>query len=124
MSNKQFLPGVLRAAPRNGKGFSFVKLDNGEDIFVPVDATARSGLTAEDIGARVNVIMGKDDSQGRPRAGVVVRDLSEIDGETPDPVEALMLRMLSKLERSVGLLREQMREMNAGGETEWMGGDD
>ena len=121
---KSFLPGVLRAAPRKGAGFSFVTLDEGGDVFVPVDAAGRSGLMAEDVGARVLVLMGAPDSQGRGRAATVIRDLSDVGGETPDPIEALILRMLSKLERSVAELQAQIVLMGGGAETEWMGGED
>lgn len=122
MTQHPLMPGVLRSAPR-GRGFAFVTLDAGGEVFLPVEAVAKSGLRYEDIGARVLVKYGTPDAHGRPRAFYVCRDLSDVEGEEPDPVEALMLRMLSKLERSVGAIEQAMYDRGLGDSMTSLGGE-
>ena len=77
-----------------------------------------------DVGARVFVILGSNDAQGRPRAYYVSRDLREVEGETPDPIEAMILNMLAKQERMLGGIEFALRDIGRSHQISRLGGDD
>jgi cold shock CspA family protein len=98
--------GVLINAPRVVRGFAFVKPDDGgENIYVPPNVFAGSGLSARDIGSRVTLMIHSDPRDPRPPcASSLTRDDSLIEGEEPDPIEREILRRLSELQAAVARL--------------------
>jgi cold shock CspA family protein len=98
-----------------GTGFGFAQpVDGGEEIFIPNDVMSRAGLTTNDVGLGLMLIM-REHAEGRPAyAAVAMRDDTVVFGEVPDPIESTILNRLHMLERQMGRAIHLLKEMSEG----------